>query len=667
MPLTHIRIENFKSIKRCDIETNDLNVFIGANGSGKTNILHALIYYYNNLTEHHIDNNIFDANNRFSNQVKITLTFDLLNFYKISKSNNYNLSEKSGLKSYYKSIISFASSQENKTFSLEMLQIKGIGIKWNEPFEKRRLIKSLFPFFYLNARELDLKEWSQVWNVLGELGNVSNPRRRLIERQIHEIIEKDTKISNKIHSIQSIFESSELSIQPYTSKDFAKALAKIYYSGEIIYQKGRNLNYYSTGTNSVKYIELLLRAINEIAKNKIKEPVILFDEPEISLHPNYIDELAETLSLVNNKLRIILSTHSPRLTKNLMSNTKKMFLYNITIDGKYSSATLMKRFAQYSPESKYRVTDDHISSYFSKGILFVEGETELELFSNPLLHVLFPQLKNIDIFKAMSQEPILNIMNPKKTKSKIPYISLIDADKAINFNVETKKFILQNTFFHETKERFLYRNKKVTTTYLYHLRQRIDNMSQKLHIHYFKPFYSCKDTNYTEFIDAVHKYLFNYSVFTLSTTIEGTLINNQTFSYAMEFLKQRNKFQDYSNFETYINSQMKIDKLNILRLVYNGKSDLLKKYDKNLKKELSDDVCLILDRVMIGKKTSGWISDYIENFFKKILHEEIEKTPREMVRFFDENNESKNIVRSVFRNYFKELFDLFMKINDLTG
>ena len=47
MPLTHIRIENFKSIKRCDLDLCNLNTLTGANGTGKTNILDALNYFYN--------------------------------------------------------------------------------------------------------------------------------------------------------------------------------------------------------------------------------------------------------------------------------------------------------------------------------------------------------------------------------------------------------------------------------------------------------------------------------------------------------------------------------------------------------------------------------------------------------------------------------------------
>jgi AAA15 family ATPase/GTPase len=40
--IKNIKIENFKSIQSLDLDLGRLNVFIGANGSGKTNILEAI-------------------------------------------------------------------------------------------------------------------------------------------------------------------------------------------------------------------------------------------------------------------------------------------------------------------------------------------------------------------------------------------------------------------------------------------------------------------------------------------------------------------------------------------------------------------------------------------------------------------------------------------------
>lgn len=572
LPVTHIRIENYKSIKRCDIDLNNTTALIGANGTGKTNILEAIHYFYSNLTENNISESIFDANNRFSNEVKITLTFDLSNFVIISKTKTNDLDdlfedavEKSRHSEYFKSIISLVSSKKEKTISIQMSQVKGRGIQWSESFQKRTIIKSLFPFFYIDVRNLDLNEWSKVWKILGELSKVSNAERKTLEGQVRELVENDVETANKVKAIRKVFDLSEVSIVPKTSKDFATALSKLYFSGEQIQQKGRGLHYFSTGTNSVKYIELLLRAINEIARNKMKEPVVLVDEPEISLHPNFIDELADVIMILDSKLKPIISTHSSRLIKRMLS-FENLTLYNVRLENDHTVISLMKRFQQYSPSSKYRVLDDHINSYFSKGILFVDGETELELFSNPYLRILFPFLKTIDVFQAMSQEPILNIMNPRKTKSNVPYICLIDADKTFRYNTANRCFELKNEYFKNPKERFYFRNKKSKSDYLYHLHLRIIGMAEKLKVHYYEPYFSCNDINLENFTKTIHKYLMSYGVFMFRTTIEGALVSEHNLPFSLEFLKKNTKPRDFEEFLTLLYSHMKTDQLNIMRL-----------------------------------------------------------------------------------------------------
>lgn len=80
MPLTRLIIKNFKSIKNCDISLSELNVLIGENGTGKTNLLDAISYFYRNLTDSDISEHVFDENNHYSNELRITLVYDLSQF-----------------------------------------------------------------------------------------------------------------------------------------------------------------------------------------------------------------------------------------------------------------------------------------------------------------------------------------------------------------------------------------------------------------------------------------------------------------------------------------------------------------------------------------------------------------------------------------------------------
>lgn len=669
MPLTQLTIKNFKSIKNCDITLSELNLLIGENGTGKTNILEAISYFYNNLTNSNFRTDIFDENNRYSNEVRISLTYDFSECVKIAKSNfkefmiygDEYLLEECRYSGYYRTIISMADCNPDKKVRVEMSQIKGSSIQWNCSYSDRLIIKSLFPIFYIDTRNLDVNEWGYIWNILGELAKVSNEENISIKEKISTILlDNGNETSEKIKVINDIFQKANVSIKPYIARDFATNLTKVYFAGERIYQRGKYLKYYSTGTNSVKYIEILLKSIDALSRIKMKEPIILFDEPEISLHTNYLDELADAIIDVNYKLRIFLSTHSSRLTKNLIKKSDIATLYNVRLVDKYSVVNKMKKFPQYNPTTKYRVSDDHINAYFSKAVLFVEGETELELFANPYLRILFPKLKKIDVFKAMSEKPVLEIMRSKESRSNVPYLCLIDIDKVISYDSAKNLFGLkQEHIADDRKERFRYINKHDNKS-IYFQHKRINAMSRKLRVHYYRALFSCDDVNYKAFIDAIHKYLLSYNIFSLSTTIEGILINDKTLSFALDFLRKYNKNENFEEFIDYWNGLEKLDQVNLLRILFNGKSDLLKdrKYfvqsnDPNIKK--------ICELIKIGNKTSGWVSEYLDKFFHDEVAPEIDLSEKRF-RIYLENVDNRKKVMLAFKNNFSELYSLIYKL-----
>ena len=186
-------------------------------------------------------------------------------------------------------------------------------------------------------------------------------------------------------------------------------------------------------------------------------------------------------------------------------------------------------------------------------------------------------------------------------------------------------------------------------------------MAQKLHIHCFKPFYSCNDQYFAQFIDSVKTYLSRYNIFMFATDIEAALINNQSYPYAIDYLKKHNVKSDFDAFDTYISGMMNTDKINILRIVFAGHSDLFKSY-KSIKKNIPSNDTLILDRVMGNKKADGWVSDYIDNFFCSVLPEGYEKSPRGMMKYFEDEENGKKKVLSEFKYYFSELHSLFVKL-----
>lgn len=646
---------------------SELNVLLGENGSGKTNILEAIIYFFNNLTRNNIRQNVFDKCNRFSNEIRISVYFDLSSFEKISKSQYepdfYEGIVNSEYNNYFKSILSLSKKAKTSFLPVVLTQIKGKEIRWNCSYEDRQIISSLFPLFYVDTRSLDLNEWSYIWDALGELSKVSNPKRDQIEEKINSVIAEENKeISEKLKGIERILDSADVSVKKWRAKDFAINLSKMHFSGDVLQKNEKNLNYYSSGTNSVQYIELLLKTVDEISRKKLKEPIVIFDEPEISLHPRLVDELADEIISVNSKLSIMLSTHSPRLVKNLIVKSNASTVFDVKIQHGYSTVKCIKKFTEYAPESKCRVTDEHINSYFSKAVLFVEGETELELFSNPYLLSLFPKLKQVDVLNTMAQGTEQKIVNPKLAHRGTPYICLVDMDKVFRYDKSANRFSLKNELAKEDNKDFLtYHSKKYKGSPVIMLRKRIDAMANKLKVHYYLPYYSCNDKNYIEFLDTIQEYFLNHNIFVFKTTLEGALINKNNMSRAIEFLEKKKKQNVFNQFEEYFNGLLKTDKINCLRLIFNGKSDLLQDRDKLPMDEAKRK---ILENMSIGKKANGWITEYMNSFFESYITSGDCLTPKAFQKVLS-NKETYKQIRKDFAFNFPELYFLIVTVCDI--
>lgn len=671
MGIENIEIENYKSIKKCKLNLKQLNVLIGENGCGKTNIISAIKYFYSNLISENDDNEIFDKNNSFNNTVKIKIQYDCKELRKIisNKIKNESMSKYTGEKKekqnleYYEKIRRLIHKDK---ITLELTKTKKQSIKWNiESRADREIIYNIFPIYNIDAKNISVESWDLLWKEIGDLIKIENSVATDFQQKIVKILEEsqDKKIAVRLSELEKVLIESDIQIKKYTQREYATAITKMYYNGERFEISEHKPDYYSEGTNSFNYINTLINIVNAIKTKKIKFPTIIMDEPEISLHHKFIDKMSENIIDKSKKIQFLLATHSSRLLKNILkeeSDDRKVF--NLRYKNKYTYCSEMKLL-----DEKRQMTfieDEHVNCYFSDMLILVEGESELELLNNKYLKIVYPFLKNIDIIKASSNKVIENSLLPNKRNYKTPYLIIIDMDKIIKKNKEQNKMDIKSKdgyFVFNNKENFYYGEKRIET---YYKRKRIEKMTEKCRFHYQLPFYSCNDENFNDLKNCIKEYFLNYNIFVNETTLEGLLVNNENYFIFWEFYKKVIKKQEnIEQIEKYYDGLKEYDKVNLLRLLVSGKTDYILKLSELDK--IPDEIKNMIQKNTINK-TSGWISLWIEyylmyslkidysndkNKYKKLNNELVRNKEQIKIGFCSDFIELSNLLKEIAKRY----------------
>lgn len=662
MSILKIQIQNYKSIKKCSLSLSDINILIGENGSGKTNVISAIKYFYDNLLIPHNDESIFDTNNKYSNCTKISITYNLHDLQirckqQISKNKSPHLP-------YFHKIVTIG---KNGLITLTLFKIKDKKVVWSGSSEKERaLLHDLVPLYLIDSRALDLTDWSNLWEHIGDLVKTENNISKLIKKDINNIVaSEDYKLKVSYDKLKKSFENANIKVEKFTPKKYARSLTQAYFEGCEFAFKDNKLYHFSNGTNSFNYTRLLIEILMLITEKKMKSPFIIIDELEISLHHKLIDELSDRIFEASKNIEFLLSTHSPRLIKNIMmKDFGNSCVFHVRAIKQYSFISKMKLFTANENKSKIRITDQHASAYFSRLLFSIEGETELELFENKFMKVLFPVLRQADIInKGMSDDVVKKIISPKIRRYSTPMIALVDMDKVIDKDLNANSFNIREQFFKSydiNNEKYFYTEKRAKT---YNTRKRIYAIAKRCKFNYKLPFFSSKDINYRTFLKLIKRYFSEYGLIVTETTIEGMLINKDNqfefWDFAKIYLFQSKNLNDI---EHYYNSFNQNDKLNYLRLLFYGKSDYILKLDQIIKFNplIANDLYNVIKNNRIDK-TSGWVSKWIEYFLCTTLNIDYEKG--NIYKEFLKAIEDKLLLKKAQNEFFKK----FQEIHEVTS
>lgn len=420
---------------------------------------------------------------------------------------------------------------------------KDDSIKWSIDNEKtREIISILYPFFDIETRHIDLYDWDNIWSLVCRLSSFNI--KKVNNDEVISFL--DEKISNGNGSYKEYISQVEkiIDTKNYSYQEKVLSYIKVGLKGHNFTNVGEELSIQSDGTNSHKFIELLLTLLITLTRREFITPTVYIDEPEIGLHPKLNEALISTIHTIYSSFekttdkkekgkyktpypKLFISTHSPNILKSVIKSFKEKQQI-LHFSKEESCGTLISKLnSKYEDHRFFNVfSDNEVRLFFSDFILFVEGSTELEVFSNEKLNKLFPVLTKIDIH-CFSNET-LKYINPNYSRASIPFQILYDADVVFELDYDNEKLSFKhgavniNNINRELSLRFLsYKNTRYNT-----LKQIKEHISKP--IKFSENNVSYDEMHLPSLIKATNYILSDENILLTQTTIEGALINKQS-------------------------------------------------------------------------------------------------------------------------------------------
>ncbi|MDE6905885.1 MAG: retron Eco8 family effector endonuclease [Lachnospiraceae bacterium] len=658
MAIQKIQIWGYRSISYMELQAGEIVAFIGQNGSGKSNILSALHFFYRNLTRTWEEKGCFDSNNFFRNEIRICITYDLQGILRMIQHNEKEFQQRESdleeerYENYYQKVQAISGGDQ---IVLELFWRKGQTVEWNADYNVRQIVASLFPVYFVDARMIALDDWTNLWELLGDLVKLKDADSKSLLKSLEEWITcQGNGIGGKTQKLKKYLEESGIGVKGLTSRQLGEDLAELMLGGRVFQYEEHSLKANSNGTNSFYYIRTLLEILCLVKEYKMKEPIVILDEPEISLHLGKIDELMEHLFEASGKLQFFLSTHSARCVKNLMEQEEAdVVIYHAALVGRCTQGKQIRTLSGEELRERVILSETYTNVCFAKMMVSVEGDTEFEVLKNRYLREIFPFLKEVELVQGMSNQIVQNLTEPDRRNYQTPGISVIDMDKVLKKQKNCNCFQFSG-LRHDgvRKEKYAYGQKRTNTLYL---RNRILNMCEKCRFYYNYPLFSCEDENFRQMLNLIREYCLSYHIFVWNTTIEGALITRENMKYFLTFMPGELKNEENMKIAPYAAKCNENGMVNYCRMIFSGKSDyVLSK--KELKSENPGIEPELFSTLSTVKKTSGWVSRWLEYICLSIAEIDVQgkNAYREFCKYIRKPG-NRFLFRQHFKKYFEEL------------
>lgn len=678
MSLKSIKIQNLLSFDEFYISKfENINCIIGRNNVGKSNLLKLIKYFYQKLEGEKVLTP--ELNNKYSSFGSISLSYDLSYLMRIiaaDKNSHINYFQKLKKK--------FRNYAEDNILTLELYINSDDSLKWSiEDRELRVFLLDIFPFFDIPSRYIEPKDWSKLWYLISRL-KPFNPHSVKTD-SIKDFFDSEVYFDKTYKTYSRYVETIEkyLEIDGYKHSDKVLNFVKSGLKGDSFLIDSKNLKTESDGTNTYKFLESFLTLMIALTRRSYISPIVYIDEPELGFHPKRSEEFIESLYDVFEEYNykrpypnILLATHSPNIVKQII----KLFKTNHQVlhfsKNKKEKSVINTMNSRFTDDRFLNIFGDNEARlFFSRFILFVEGETELEIFGNQKLKQYFPVLKKIDVYKSSSNVLGTNL-NPSFNNSSIPYLYLFDADKIYNFKRvgDKREIILQNKnkylYFlpsgkDDSNENFRKESKPIRFGHSVFLKKYNDdlNVIESFHGKQYNLntlSFAIDDPNFQENVKVLKRYLILHRVFIVNSTIEECLISDDSSSLFFEWLKieyfilvKSFLYSKKLNQRKYLTEEVLIS---YFRVLFEGKFETQIDYKKLIDSNNNFKSKFLLKTLnkYINKqdKTSGWTTKFLNYSLSEIENKLTKKDVQERKKEF----------RDLFQQNFGELFDIIKYI-----
>ncbi len=380
MKITHIEVENFRSIEKYDFEVSDFNIFVGQNNNGKTNLFEAIDWFNSGKTE---DSNYH--NHKKENPIIVRI--------------------------HYINVLSAVDSLENETYKNAIKNVLGENdsfiMEKSSETDKRTMIVGGVDLG--NPRGLDsalnyfLPKIEYVTTRI-KLGDVSgykskSPIAEMLSGVLSDVIKDDPKYKEFLKLFDELFnstgsvfrtsiESLEGKVEFYLQKQFSEnttvnfkiqdpKLEEMLKGFETEVNDGIKTKAENKGDGMQRAIMLAIiqayadyRKENGIARNFI----FLIDEAELHLHPSAQRALKYALrDIVSNGGQVLINTHSS-IFANEQYDNQKVFTVK-KVEGKSEISEIIS--PQQRLDSIYQLLGGSPSNLLlPSNFIIVEGQTE---------------------------------------------------------------------------------------------------------------------------------------------------------------------------------------------------------------------------------------------------------------------------------------------------